>query len=67
MQRVKDIVIETTNGCRYRYMNASIKEHHQYLELFDFKANKDKHFRMCFPWTNIVGFSFTVDDSEVET
>lgn len=66
MRRVKEITVTTTNGCRARFMNPTITERDDYLEIRDFGNSAGEH-RACFPWHNIVSFSFTVYDSEVET
>lgn len=65
MRRVKEITVRTTDGCRARFINPTITERDDYLEIRE--RNSDRELRVGFPWINIVSFSFTVDDSEVET
>lgn len=61
MRRVKELTVKTVDGCNHRYINATITEWDDYLEIFEFGSGS-KDFRVCFPWRNIINFSFLVDD-----
>lgn len=62
MQRVKELTVKTMDGGTHRYINATIKEYDRYLEIGEFGNHSDKDFRVCYPWRNIVNYSFLLDD-----